>query len=149
MRVRLRVGTAVSEAGLTSVVTSLPGVNRVALSRRCLFIDYRCDDLRHADIVAALDARLGQSWRPEAHGRLRHRWDQLAAWLVALAEPVQALAVAPYPVGFRERLHEAYLNRYKFRRHGLRTDRRGNWRHYMNRPTDAPGAEGPQEAPHG
>lgn len=133
MRGRLRIGTAVSANGLAATATALPGVARAEVREGVLYLDY--DPARHriADVRAALTKQFGASWSPGAQpNAMRLHWDRWCDWLHRLAERVQAEAVPAYPVGFRQRLHTAYLERYQHRRHGLRGETRADWRHYLD-----------------
>lgn len=140
MRVRLPIGSSISEAGLTSAVTSLPGVRRTARQGHMLVIDYDPNLVSLTDITHALDTQFDRAWRAASSGfmgRLTGLLTQAMSHLTVDAEAIQTDAASRYPVGFRQRLHEIYLHRYRHRRHGLRGERRGNWRHYLNRPTES------------
>ena len=133
MRGRLRIGTAVSANGLATTATALPGVARAEVRDGLLYLDYDPAQHRVADVRAALTQQFGVSWSPGTQpNAIRVRWDRWCDWLHRLAEGVQAEAGPAYPVGFKQRLHAAYLDRYQHRRHGLRGERRGDWRHYLD-----------------
>jgi hypothetical protein len=151
MRGRMHIGTAVSANGLATTATALPGVARAEVREGVLYLDYDPAQHRIADVCAALTQQFGDSWsRSTQPNVMRLRWDRWSDWLHRLAERVQANAAPAYPVGFRQRLHGAYLDRYQHRRHGLRGERRGDWRHYLDAfggddPTR--GSSGPSELP--
>lgn len=118
MLTRLPLPAEVPATTALSRLEGAPGVHRAAaLSDRLLVLDYDPARTTRGEIAATLGI--------EAPTRgLRARWQ-------ALAEATRRDAPPDYPLGFRQRVREAYLHRYRHRRHGRRDDRPQHWRRYL------------------
>jgi len=122
MRTRLRLPKGANGPVVLARVSAEPGVARVALTGRRLIVAYDPRLTRRTAIAAAVRAVAGEH---VATGPLSARWQ-------AIAEDARRTAPDDYPVGFRQRVREAYLHRYRHRRHGRRDDRPQHWRQYLD-----------------
>lgn len=118
MLTRLKLPAGVATTMALSRLEGAAGVHGAAAAGgRRLVVDYDPARTSRAEIAAIIGI--------EAPARgLVARWQ-------ALAETTRRDAPPDYPLGFHQRVREAYLHRYRHRRHGRRDDRPQHWRQYL------------------